>query len=442
LSAVTKKIGWRVAAALVVANMIGTGVFTSLGFQLQEVQNSWSIAILWILGGVMALVGAFCYAEVGSAFPKSGGEYVFLTKIYHPFVGYLAGWVSLIVGFAAPVALAAMALGAYTSNVVSIAPAVLAVGTVILISAIHSFNLTVSSRFQAFATWFKVLLLLFLIVTGLWVASSSSALDFSSSWTLEVLTPPFAIAFVYVSYSYTGWNAAAYILDEVEHPSQNLPKALVRGTLVVILLYVLLQLVFLKHGSLEALRGQIDVGHVFATSVFGTKGAALINFLIAFFLISSISAMVWVGPRVSMAMSADYKIWGFLRQKNKNGIPVMALWIQAIISIFYILTGTFESVLLYCGFILQLSSALAVGGVFILRKRNSSATYYQSPYFPWLPLLFLLFSVWILGYLIVKQPLESLMGAGILAVGALTYLLSPRTAGHPGDPGRPNSFNS
>ncbi|MGB5508060.1 APC family permease [Robiginitalea sp.] len=427
MSVITKKIGWKVAASLVVANMIGTGVFTSLGFQLLDVQNSWSVAALWILGGVMALVGAFCYAEVGSAFPKSGGEYVFLTKIYHPFVGYLAGWVSLIVGFAAPVALAAMALGAYTSNVVSIAPSVLAVGTVILISVIHSFNLRVSSRFQAFATWFKVLLLLFLIVTGLWVVSSSSALDFSGSWTLEVLTPSFAIAFVYVSYSYTGWNAAAYILDEVEHPSQNLPKALVRGTLVVTLLYVLLQLVFLKHGSLEALKGQIDVGHVFATAVFGPKGAAIINYLIAFFLISSISAMVWVGPRVSMAMSADYKIWGFLKRKNKNGLPVLALWFQAIISIIYILTGTFESVLLYCGFILQLSSALAVGGVFILRKRNPSATYYQSPFYPWLPLLFLLFSVWILGYLIVNQPQESLMGAGILAVGALTYFLSPKT---------------
>lgn len=104
----------------------------------------------------------------------------------------------------------------------------------------------------------------------------------------------------------------------------------------------------------------------------------------------------------------------------------MALWFQAIISIIYILTGTFESVLLYCGFILQLSSALAVGGVFVLRKRNPSAAYYQSPFFPWLPLLFLLFSIWILGYLIVNQPQESLMGVGILAVGALTYFLSPR----------------
>ncbi len=427
MNVMTKKIGWKVAAALVVANMIGTGVFTSLGFQLLDVQNTWSIGALWVLGGVMALVGAFCYAEVGSAYARSGGEYVFLTKLYHPFVGYLAGWVSLIVGFAAPTALAAMALGAYLDNVVSISPTAMATGIVVLISVIHSFNIEVSSRFQAFATWFKVLLLVFLIMAGLFVTSEVSALDFSVSWTGEILTPTFAIAFVYVSYSYTGWNAAAYILDEIEQPRQNLPKALVRGTLVVTLLYVSLQMVFLKHGSLDALQGQIDVGHVFATEVFGARGASGINFLIAFFLISSISAMIWVGPRVSMAMSEDYDLWRFLKRKNRNGIPVVAIWFQGIISIFYIMTGTFESVLLYCGFILQLSSALAVGGVFILRKRNPSATYYQSPFFPWLPLLFLMFSVWILGYLIVNQPRESLMGLAILSVGAITYLLSPKT---------------
>jgi APA family basic amino acid/polyamine antiporter len=427
LSVITKKIGWKVAAALVVANMIGTGVFTSLGFQLVDVQNSWSVTGLWVLGGIMALVGALCYAEVGSAYPKSGGEYVFLTKMYHPFVGYLAGWVSLIVGFAAPVALAAMALGAYLSNVLPFSPTGMAVGIVIVISAVHSFNIVVSSRFQTFATWFKVVLIAFLILAGLFISSEVSALDFSGSWTAEVLTPSFAIAFVYVSYSYTGWNAAAYILDEIDAPHKNLPKALFRGTLVVTLLYVLLQLVFLKHGSLDTLKGQIDVGHVFATEVFGPKGASLINFLIAFFLISSISAMVWVGPRVSMAMSEDYSLWGFLRRKNQNGIPVIAIWFQAIISVFYIVTGTFESVLLYCGFILQLSSALAVGGVFILRKRNPSASCYRSPFFPWLPMIFLIFSVWILGYLIVNQPYESLMGGAILAVGTLTYFLSPKT---------------
>ncbi len=431
MTSTPKKIGWKVAAALVIANMIGTGVFTSLGFQLVDIQNTWSITILWVLGGLMALIGALCYAEVGSAFPESGGEYVFLSKLYHPFLGYLAGWVSLFVGFAAPVALAAMALGAYGSNVVDLPPKYLAIGVLLLVSAIHSFNLKASSRFQAWATWFKVLLIAFLIGAGMLTGREATALDFSAAWTSEVLTPSFAIAFVYVSYSYTGWNAAAYIIEEVDQPKVNLPKALVQGTLLVMLLYVLLQLVFLKHASLDSLIGVLDVGHVFANNVFGPRGAALINLLIAFFLISSISAMVWVGPRVSMAMGRDYRLWGFLNRKNRYGIPVTAIWFQTAISILYVITGTFESVLLYCGFILQLSSALAVAGVFVLRGKDQAQDRFKSPWYPVLPLIFILLSLWILGYLLANQPRESLTGLLILGIGAATYLLSKKRPGQP-----------
>lgn len=418
------KIGWRVAAALVVANMIGTGVFTSLGFQLTDIRHSWSIIILWLLGGAMAVIGAFSYAEVGSTFPKSGGEYHFLSRLYHPFIGYLAGWVSLLVGFAAPVALAAMALGAYTSNVLVLPPKALAIGTLVLISAIHCFNLKVSSRFQSAATWFKVLLIVFLIGAGLWHTGGAGALDFTGGWTAEISRPAFAIAFVFVTYSYTGWNAAAYIIGEVDRPAVNLPRALVRGALLVTLLYVLLQVVFLKHATLEELQGTLDVGHIFATNVFGTEGALLINLLIGLFLISSISAMTWVGPRVTMAMGEQYSLWRFLKRKNARGIPVPAIWFQTALGIVYVLTGTFESVLLYCGFILQLSAALTVAGVFVLRRRKEPASGFRSPGYPWLPGAFIVLSLWVLGYLLANQPVESLVGLLILLVGAGTYFLN------------------
>jgi APA family basic amino acid/polyamine antiporter len=192
------------------------------------------------------------------------------------------------------------------------------------------------------------------------------------------------------------------------------------------LLYVFLQLVFLKHGTLESLEGVLDVGHVFAENVFGPGGASLINLLIAFFLISSISAMVWVGPRVSMAMGEDYRLWGFLKRKNGHGIPVTAIWFQTVISMVYVITGTFESVLLYCGFILQLSSAMAVAGVFVLRKKGIAPDRFRSPWYPLLPVLFVLLSLWILGYLLADQPRESITGLLILAVGAATYFLSKK----------------
>ncbi|MCX2718433.1 APC family permease [Lentiprolixibacter aurantiacus] len=421
------RIGWSVGAALVVANMVGTGVFTSLGFQLMDIQNTWSVLGLWVLGGILALIGAFCYAEIGSAIQKSGGEYVFLSRLYHPVLGYMAGWISLTVGFAAPIALAAMALGAYLGNVLDVPPQTLAIGVIIIIALVHSFNLSVSSQFQSFATWFKVILILFLIGAGFWVSSSASALDFSASWTGEILKPSFAIAFVYVTYSYTGWNAASYIIEEIDKPRINLPKALVRGTLIVTLLYVLLHVVFLKHGDLDSLKGQLDVGHVYATNVFGNEGAVIINVLIAFFLISSISAMTWVGPRVSQAMGRDFKLWKFLNRQNKNQIPVLAVWFQAGISIVYVVTGTFESVLLYCGFILQLSALLTVFGVFILRRKGLKENQFKSPLYPWLPLIFVLISLWILIYLLIDQPKESLVGLLILGIGVLTYYVSPKS---------------
>ncbi len=270
---------------------------------------------------------------------------------------------------------------------------ILAISVIVIISVIHSFSLNVSSKFQSYASWFKVLLILSLILIGLYYTQSDSALNFSNSWTMEILTPSFAIAFVYVSYSYTGWNAASYIIEEIDKPRINLPKALVRGTLLVTVLYVLMQLVFLKHGTLAELQGQLDIGHVYASNIFGSQGAKTINILISFFLISSISAMIWVGPRVSLAMSKDFKLWQFLQRKNKNNLPVAAVWLQALLSIVYVLTGTFESVLLYCGFILQLSAALTVAGVFVLRKKRTCNHHTLKP-------LFILCCLWFLSCLV------------------------------------------
>ncbi|MCW5515405.1 amino acid permease [Muriicola sp. Z0-33] len=406
--------------------MIGTGVFTSLGFQLQDIENTWSILILWTLGGVMAIAGAFCYAEIGSTFKKSGGEYVFLSKLYHPIAGYLSGWISLIIGFAAPIALAAMALGVYLGNVFQIDPKILALAAIILVAVVHSFSINISSQFQSYASWFKVLLILFLVVMGVLYAPDNSALNFSNAWQTELFLPSFAIAFVYVSYSYTGWNAAAYIVEEFHQPDINLPKALLRGTLIVTLLYVLLQYVFLKHGSLDQLKGQLDIGHVFASELLGSDGAKIINILISFFLISSISAMTWVGPRVSFAMSKDLKIWSFLKKKNKNNLPVMAVWFQTGISIVYVLTGTFESVLLYCGFILQLAAALTVAGVFFVRKNKAIQGSYKAPLYPLLPIIFTAFSIWILIYLIMNRPKESGIGLLIVGIGLITYFINQK----------------
>jgi APA family basic amino acid/polyamine antiporter len=417
-----KKIGWATAAAIVVANMIGTGVFTTLGFQLVEIQNTWSILLLWSLGGVIALLGAFSYAELGTHMRRSGGEYHFISKTIHPFLGYLSGWVSLTVGFAAPVALASMGMAAYLGKFVNIPAVPLAIMAVLLISLVHSFDIKKSSGFQDIFTVVKILVIAAFVGIALFTGTNANAVDTSRIWMKEVSTPAFAVALVYVTYAFTGWNSAAYIVEEIKYPRLNLPKALIGGTLLVTVLYILLQLAFLKQAPLQALQGKLEVGQIVAEHMFGWIGGKWMSIAIALMLVSSISAMVWVGPRITRAMADDYPLWHFVGRDNQFGIPVRAIWLQAGISIFLILSGSFQQILLFSGFVLQLFSMLAVIGVFVLRRRKKEAVGFKSPFYPWIQIAYLAISAWIVIYMIVDQPKESLWGLVLLAIGAGTFL--------------------
>ncbi|WP_298545764.1 amino acid permease [uncultured Aquimarina sp.] len=426
MSSSLNKIGWLTAASLVIANMIGTGVFTSLGFQLVNTTNTYSIILLWSLGAIMALCGALSYSELGTLLKRSGGEYHFLSELYHPFVGYLSGWVSLTVGFAAPIALAAIALGKYTSVYIPISESVIAVSVVIIVTIVHLFSIKQSSKFQDIATFFKVALIVGFIIIGLSISETPNALDFSNSWTSEVQSTAFAVSLIYVSYSYSGWNASAYIVDEIRNVRKNLPKALLVGTLVVSVLYILLQIVFLKSAPLHLLSGKVEVGQVAATQLYGELGGTLLSTFIALMLISSISAMVWVGSRVSKTIGEDYKLWKFLGKTSKNKIPVNALWIQLGVTILLILTGTFEIILVYSGILLQVFVTLSVIGVFIMRRKYDNQDAFKTPLYPIPQIIFLLISAWIIIYLSIEQPMEYLIGAGILSIGAITYFINKK----------------
>jgi APA family basic amino acid/polyamine antiporter len=407
--------------ALVVANMIGTGAFTSLGFQLQEVQHPLAILILWLLGGVLALAGALSYAELGTVIKKSGGEYTFLSGIYHPLVGYLSGWISLTVGFAAPVALSAIAVVEYFpyGRLDTIWTSLLLVG---IITFIHTRSLQASSNFQNLTTLLKVLLILALIVAGLLLPVHSGS-DFGAEGLLVKLqSSAFAVALIYVSYAYSGWNAAIYIAEEFRDVQKSLPVALVGGTLLVTLLYTLLQFVFLKHNSPEELTGQLNVGAITAQKILGERMGKLFSLSISLLLISGISAMVWVGPRVTSTMARDHRLWYRFRTAPDE-IPVRALWLQFAITAFLLLTGTFEQILIYCGMLLTLSSLLTVLGVFWVRNdaafRNEKG--FRSPLYPFFQLLFLVFSIGMIGFTLLKHPVESLMGGSNLLLGWLSW---------------------
>lgn len=420
-----QKIGWKTAAGLVIANIIGTGVFTSLGFQLIEIQNTWSILLLWAIGGAMALIGALIYAELGTHFQKTGGDYIFLSETIHPAVGYLYAWVSLTVGFSAPIAIAAMAMNNYLRPLAgnTLLPGLFAL---LLIPLAHSINLSKSAIFQNSLTVFKVLFLLSLIAIGFWFPPNipSNALHFDPSWTEEILQPGFAVSLIYVFFAYTGWNSAAYITGEVRNPKISLPKALILATFLVTSIYLMFHFVLLKHASLDQLMGKVAVTEIAFGTILGEQGAIWVGLFIGIQLLATISGYAWIGPRITFAMAQDFKLWRPLSKTNSQGIPVRAILLNTLISLILFLSGSFEQIMLYAGFVLQLMGTITIYSSLKIRKPEGFTT-------PWKPIpqvIYLLSSLLISGYIIYERPWESLAGLGLLGIGYLLFLADKKTA--------------
>jgi APA family basic amino acid/polyamine antiporter len=423
-----KKIGLVTTSAFVIANMVGTGVFTSLGFQLVGTSNIIAVMLLWILGGILALCGALVYSELGAAMPRSGGEYHYLSKIYHPWMGFLSGWVSITVGFAAPVALAAMALGNYTSRVMpSVSPEPIALGVVFALTLIHAYDVKFGGNFQNVFTSFKIILILVFIACGFLITPHFQDLSgvFKTFSFNDLLKPEFAVSLVWVSYAFSGWNASAYIASEIKNPQQTIPKSLLISTLIVTVLYFFLNFIFLLTAPVAELQNQVEVGYISATKIFGSTGGSMMAMLISVLLISTISSMIFVGPRVSQVMGEDIAILRFLSKKSKRGTPVYALIVQFCISFVLIITSTFESVLTYAGFTLNLFTFMTVLGVFVHRYKFKNADRpYKTWGYPVVPIFFLAVTLWILIYLIYQKPYESLMGFLTLFSGSVFYWIS------------------
>jgi APA family basic amino acid/polyamine antiporter len=423
------------ATALVIANMVGTGVFTSLGFQVVGLTSGLSLILLWVLGGMIALFGALTYSEAGVMYPRCGGEYHYLTKMYHPAIGFLAGWISFLVGFAAPVAAASIALGNYLRSALDLpeflsgslsflrTASLFAIAVIVVLSALHATNKMVGARFQNVITLFKVLVIFGMVGLGL-VVGKSTHLSFAltKGAVHDILTPAFAISMFFVTFSYSGWNAAAYVAGEIDRPSKNLPISLITGTLFVIAMYVLLNFVFLYTVPTAELKGQLEVGFIFATKVFGTQSGRIMGGIIAFLLLSSISAMVIAGPRISKVIGEDYHLFRWMGKNSRRDIPAIAIITQGALSIFYVITSTFEQVIIFIGFTLNLFTFLTVLGVMIVRKKHPELPRpYKTLGYPLVPVLFLLINVWILVYGLLYRPKESLAGISITAVGLLVY---------------------
>ena len=413
-----------VATAIVVADMIGVGVFTSLGFQVKDIPSAFSILLLWAVGGVVALCGVFSYSELGAMFPRSSGEYNFLTRAFHPAFGFLAGWVSATVGFAAPVALAAMAFGEYGRAVIpGVPPLGLAIGVVWLVSIVQLSGLRHSSTFQLISTVLKVALIVAFLIAG-FVVGTPQPVSFAPSGSDlgHIASAPFAIGLVFVMYAFSGWNAATYIIGEMHTPQQNLPRALLAGTLIVLVLYVALNAVFLRTTPIEALSGQLDVARIAGSHIFGEIGGRIVGAMICIGLVSSISAMMWIGPRVMMTMGEDIPALAVFARKSGQGAPVYAILFQLAVASLMLLTRSFEAVLDFIQFALLFCSFFTVLGVIKLRITSPDLPRpYRAWGYPVTPVVFLLVTLFMMYYLVTQRPLQSLLGTLMMVSGLLIY---------------------
>ncbi|MGV0846272.1 APC family permease [Empedobacter falsenii] len=419
------KIGWKTAAALVISNMIGTGVFTSLGYQISDLKNTTSILLLWSIGGLLALIGAFIYSELASKFKQSGGDYIYLSRTFHPVFGYLSSWISLFVGFSAPISLAALAMGKYLNVFGLDLGKEFAIAMILIVAVFQSFSLNLSSKFQNIFTILKVVFIIVLIALGLYFAPAvePNAILFDSTWKNELLLPAFATSLVYVTFAYTGWNSASYIVEEIDQPKRNLPKALFIGVIFVTISYVLLNYVFLKHASSASLAGQENVANISFGNLLGNN-VKWVSCFIALQLIATISGYLWIGSRLTQATARENKLWNFMAKENKNKIPVRAIWVHTTISILLIFSGDFEVIFTYTSFVLQILATLAVCTAFFIKQ--DQLTIIKSKFFYVLPAIFLAFSLYICYFVLMQKPKESLFGLGIIALGIVLFYFDKR----------------
>ncbi|BBO90574.1 amino acid permease [Desulfosarcina ovata subsp. ovata] len=430
-----REIGLLSAMVIVVANMVGSGIFTTSGFIVGQLGSAWMLLTCWLVGGLFALAGALCYGEMGAMLPKAGGEYAYLHYAFGPVPAFLSGWVSLVVGFSAPIGAAAIAFATYflgggTEPWLAVEFAgrrwltvsgvtLLACAVVVLFSIVHSHSLRLGTRVQNLLTMFKLAVIVLFSVAGMmWGKGDWSHLgavpdNGAGGWG------PFAVALIFVSFSYSGWNAAAYLGGEIRQPGRNLPLALMAGTGLVIALYLALNLVYVYALPASAMQGTLEVGTAAATALFGPAMGRAFGLVIALGLLSVLSAMIMAGPRVYYAMARDglfFRRFAGVHQTRRT--PVGAIWLQAAIAIGMILCAAYDALLIYIGFTLSLTAVATVAGLFWLRHTAPEmARPYRAFGYPLTPALFIVGNLWIVCHTVASRPLVVGCGLATIAIG-------------------------
>ncbi len=419
-----RELGLASSTFLVIGNIIGIGIFTTSGLIAEGLSGSAWLLGVWVLGGFLALLGAICYGRLGMRFPHAGGEYAFLRPSYGLLPAFLSGWASLFIGFTAPIAASALGLAHYLrgylpQDVISsgIGLKIVAASALLIVTCFLSLGLSAGVRFHSVVTVLNFcLMLVFAMMVLNRTPAGENLLPLLQSGVTNVGLPSLASAVILVMFTFSGWNAAAYIAEEIREPERNLPAALLLGTTTVIVLYLLINLAYFSAVPLNELSGQVAVAEITSQRVFGTFGQHLVNLLILVSILSSLTAMSIAGPRVYYAMARDQLFPGWLSEVHAGKkIPLRAIWFQAVIATLLIALGTFHQILLYSGFIMLFFSTLTV-----------SALYKTSDY-RLLPTVFIAVNSLVLIYATISNPLEAVAGIVTVGLGVPVYFYYRRT---------------
>lgn len=431
----SRKLGLFSVTNIVIANMIGAGIFTTSGLLMADLKDPILMLWLWVLGGILAFAGAMCYGEIGASIPKAGGEYAFLSHLYSPRLGFLSGWVSFIVGFSAPIAASSIGFSEYLyralpnifeTPMLSIEGMknVYSILIIVIFTAIHLRGIEFGAKVQNYLTVLKIALVAGLILFGFSLGSGDvSHFNYTAPESQSpVGWKTMGLSLMWIMFAFSGWNASVYIGSEIKKPERNIPRSLLLGTGVVALLYLLLNILFIYAIPPKEMENVISIGGLAIGNLFGADLEAFFSLMVAFALFSSISAFIILGPRVYFAMSTDGHFFKFAsRVDKKYQVPVYSIIFQAIISIVIILSGTFDQILTYMGFSLGIFPIITIFGIFKLRKKGLSKL--KLPGYPVTPILYILAGIVMLVLSFLERPLESSIAILTILIGFPAYHL-------------------
>ncbi len=439
-----RRLGLFPVTNIVIANMIGAGIFTTSGLLMTDLKKPLIMLFLWFAGAIIALCGALSYGELGAAIPRAGGEYAFLSKLYHPLLGFLSGWVSFFAGFSAPIAASAIGFSEYLTRAF---PGLLSLGildspyeavmlkkayavcVILVFTLIHSRGLELGAKVQNLLTLLKVLLIVGLVAIGFSVGKgnfdhlfqgSTFSFDFGGWKTM-------GLSLMWIMFAYSGWNASAYIGSEIKNPSKNLPWSLILGTGVVAVLYLSMNLFYIYAVPPADMSGVISIGGLAVGNLFGRSLESVLSVLISFALFSSLSAFIILGPRVYYAMARDKYFFRFASYVHPRfRVPSKSILLQGMIAGVMVLFGTFDQILTYMGFSLGIFPLLAVLGVFKLRRSHQSP--HKLPGFPLVPLVYISMGTAILALALLERPFESSVAILMVLIGIPVFLVFKKTS--------------